>query len=79
MSSILSFAQKTTKDTEGSSSVDMPELMAELDHFHKKNARLLQLNELHARLAASIDLSSMIEGFSVWLMPRVSKDMVLMV
>lgn len=75
MSSILSFAQTKESGT-GNSSLDMSRLMAELARFRKKNARLLQLNELHARLAASIDLSSMIEGFSVWLMPRVEHDLV---
>jgi diguanylate cyclase (GGDEF)-like protein len=75
MSSILSFAQTKKCGTENSS-LDMSSLMAELDRFRKKNSRLLQLNELHARLAASIDLSSMIQGFSVWLMPRVEHDLV---
>jgi len=75
MSNILSFAQ-TKKSGIGNSSLDMSSLMAELDRFRKRNARLLQLNELHARLAASIDLSSMIEGFSVWLTPRVEHDLV---
>lgn len=75
MSSILSFAQTQKSGTE-KNSLDMASLMAELDRFRKKNARLLHLNDLHARLAASIDLSSMIEGFSVWLRPRVEHDLV---
>ena len=72
MSNMFSFAGMEESD----SAIDMSSLMAELDRFRKKNARLLQLNELHARLAASIDLASMIEGFSIWLMPRVEHDLV---
>ncbi|MBC8318415.1 MAG: GGDEF domain-containing protein [Desulfobulbaceae bacterium] len=75
MTGLVSFAQKNKGDS-ANSSEEMSMLMAELDRFRKKNARLLYLNELHARLAASIDLSSMIEGFSVWLMPRVEHDLV---
>jgi diguanylate cyclase (GGDEF)-like protein len=56
--------------------VDMTSLMAELDQFKKKTARLSLLNELHARLAGAVDLPSMIEAFSVWLMPLVEHDLV---
>lgn len=75
MTSRVSFAQKKKGDGIISSE-EMAILMSELDRFRKKNARLLYLNELHARLAASADLASMIEGFSVWLMPRVAHDLV---
>ncbi|MFH1216630.1 MAG: GGDEF domain-containing protein [Pseudomonadota bacterium] len=56
--------------------IDMPALMAELDQFRKKTARLAQLNELHGRLAGAVDLPSMIESFSIWLMPLVEHDLV---
>ncbi|MBU4263778.1 MAG: GGDEF domain-containing protein [Proteobacteria bacterium] len=56
--------------------VDMNSLMAELDQFKKKTARLSLLNELHARLAGAVDLPSMIEAFSVWLMPLMQHDLV---
>lgn len=75
MSTALPFDQKMNKKAD-QGHVDMSSLMAELDRFRKKNARLLHLNELHARLAAAIDLASMIESFSVWLMPRVEHDLV---
>jgi diguanylate cyclase (GGDEF)-like protein len=75
MSTTPPFYQKTNEEV-GQGYLDMPSLMAELDRFRKKNARLLHLNELHARLAAAIDLASMIESFSVWLMPRVEHDLV---
>jgi diguanylate cyclase (GGDEF)-like protein len=56
--------------------VDMNSLMAELDQFKKKTARLSLLNELHARLAGAVDLPGMIEAFSIWLMPLVEHDLV---
>lgn len=56
--------------------IDMPSLMAELDEFRKKTERLSLLNELHARLAGTVELPSMIEAFSVWLMPLVKHDLV---
>lgn len=56
--------------------LDMMNLMAELDQFKKKTEQLLLLNELHARLAGAVDLPSMIEAFSVWLMPLVEHDLV---
>lgn len=56
--------------------IDMLSLMAELDHLKKKTARLSRLNELHARLAGAVDLSGIIEAFSIWLMPFVEHDLV---
>ncbi|MFZ5758464.1 MAG: GGDEF domain-containing protein [Thermodesulfobacteriota bacterium] len=56
--------------------IDMPSLMAELDLFRKKTARLAQLNDLHGRLAGAVDLPAMIEAFSIWLMPLVEHDLV---
>jgi diguanylate cyclase (GGDEF)-like protein len=58
------------------SEIDMTSLMAELDQFKKKTARLALLNELHTRLAGTVDLPSMIEAFSVWLMPLLEHDLV---
>jgi len=75
MSQSVSFSQAENMGR-GFHHVDMTSLMAELDQFKKKTARLSLLNELHARLAGAVDLPSMIEAFSVWLMPLVEHDLV---
>jgi diguanylate cyclase (GGDEF)-like protein len=50
--------------TDSEENHESPELAAE------KFQRMASLNELHSRLATTIDLCGMIEAFSVWLMPR---------
>lgn len=66
-----------SRDFDGEScQFDLSSLMAQLDQFRRKNERLAQLNELHARLAGAIDLPGMIEAFSIWLMPLVEHDLV---
>lgn len=56
--------------------VDLINLIAELDREKKRSEWLSKMNNLHARLAESIDLTSMIEAFSVWLMPFVEHDLI---
>ncbi|OGR08262.1 MAG: hypothetical protein A2511_14785 [Deltaproteobacteria bacterium RIFOXYD12_FULL_50_9] len=51
-------------------------LLFELDHYRRKSARLLMMNELLGRLAVLVDMASMIEAYSVWLMPSVSHDLI---
>lgn len=51
-------------------------LLVELDHYRKKSARLLMMNELLARMAVLVDMASMIEAYSVWLMPSVGHDLI---
>ncbi|OKY76189.1 MAG: hypothetical protein BM485_02755 [Desulfobulbaceae bacterium DB1] len=75
MSESVSLSQ-TEKSVPETCQIDMPALMAELDQFRKKTARLAQLNELHGRLAGAVDLPAMIESFSIWLMPLVEHDLV---
>ncbi|MDA8164826.1 MAG: GGDEF domain-containing protein [Desulfobacteraceae bacterium] len=50
-------------------------LVVELDHYKRRSEWLLLVNGLHGRLAAALDLGSMIEAFSVWLMPLVDHDL----
>ncbi len=53
----------------------LDDLLMELQQLKEKSARLALLNDLHARLASAVDLPSMIDAFSVWLMPRVSHEL----
>lgn len=55
--------------------LDLSVLLEELQQVRAKSDRLLLLNELHSRLSKALDLSSMIDAFSVWLMPRVPHEL----
>lgn len=50
-------------------SSDLNHLVIELDHYVRRSERLSLINELHKRLAGTIDMPSMVEAFSIWLMP----------
>jgi diguanylate cyclase (GGDEF)-like protein len=50
-------------------------LHVELDHYKRRSEWLLLINALHGRLAAALDLGSMVEAFSVWLMPLFEHDL----
>jgi diguanylate cyclase (GGDEF)-like protein len=51
-------------------------LIVELEHYRSQSERLACINDLHARLAGAIDVTSMIEAFSVWLMPLMKHDLI---
>jgi len=52
------------------------QVMVELDHFRRQTERLDLMNKLHGRMAGVLDLSGMIETYSVWLMPHVAHELV---
>lgn len=56
--------------------LDMEKVMVELDNLKKQSERLDLLNKLHARMAAELCVSGMIEAYSVWLMPVVSHELI---
>jgi len=56
--------------------IDMHNLMVELDRYRSRSEWLVKINDLHARLAGALDLPSMVEAFSVWLMPVVEHDLI---
>lgn len=56
------------------SSVD--NLIVELEHYRRQSEWLTRVNELHGRLAGAVDLASMIEAFSIWLMPLVEHELI---
>ena len=51
-------------------------LIVELEHYRRQSERLACINDLHARLAGAVDVTSMIEAFSVWLMPMMEHDLI---
>lgn len=55
---------------------DLTGLIAELNRVRKNTEWLAKINDLHARLARALDLNSMIETFSVWLMPLLEHDLI---
>jgi diguanylate cyclase (GGDEF)-like protein len=56
--------------------VDISRVMVELDHFKKQSERLDIMNRLHARMAGVLNLSGMIEAYSIWLMPLVNHELI---
>jgi diguanylate cyclase (GGDEF)-like protein len=52
------------------------QVMVELDHFRRQTERLDLMNKLHARMAGVLDVSGMIESYSIWLMPQVEHELV---
>ncbi len=52
------------------------QVMVELDHFRRQTERLDLMNKLHGRMAGVLDVSGMIESYSVWLMPHVEHELI---
>ncbi len=55
--------------------LEMDSLLSELEQMKRKSAWLTRMNDLHGRLAGAVDMNSMLEAFSVWLMPFVEHDL----
>ncbi|MGB3211891.1 MAG: GGDEF domain-containing protein [Desulforhopalus sp.] len=70
----------TTKEAQFSGSklqqAELEKVMVELDNVKKQSERLDLINKLHARMAGVLNLTGMIEAYSVWLMPRVSHELI---
>jgi len=58
------------------SSESIDQVMVELDHFRRQTERLDLMNKLHGRMAGVLDVSAMIETYSVWLMPHVEHELI---
>jgi diguanylate cyclase (GGDEF)-like protein len=54
---------------------NMDSLLSELERMKKKSDWLARMNDLHGRLAGAVDMNSMLEAFSIWLMPLVDHDL----
>lgn len=72
MNTAISYAPPMLESLSGSMQRN---LFVELDHYKRRSEWLLLINGLHGRLAAALDLGSMIEAFSVWLMPILRHDL----
>jgi len=55
---------------------EIDQVMVELNHLKQHSKRLDLFNKLHSRLAGILNLSSMIEAYSVWLMPLVAHELI---
>ncbi len=55
---------------------EIDRVMVELNHLKQHSKRLDLFNKLHARLAGMLHLASMIETYSVWLMPHVAHELI---
>jgi len=58
------------------SSESIDQVMVELDHFRRQTERLDLMNKLHGRMAGVLDVSAMIETYSIWLMPHVEHELI---
>lgn len=73
MSITMNLSQTTTSNQKGEG---LDQVMIELDHFRRQTERLDLMNKLHGRMAGVLDISAMIEAYSVWLMPHVEHELV---
>jgi diguanylate cyclase (GGDEF)-like protein len=55
---------------------DISQVMVELDKLKRQSERLDLINRLHGRLAGVLNLTGMIEAYSVWLMPIVEHELI---
>lgn len=73
MSSTTNLSKRATSD-HGIDGID--QVMVELDRFRRQTKRLDIMNKLHSRMAGALDISAMIEAYSVWLMPHVEHELI---
>lgn len=57
-------------------SVEMNEVLVELDSLKRQSQRLDLMNQLHGRFAGVLSITGMIEAYSVWLMPLVAHELI---
>ncbi len=69
-------AKLSLVESAGKQTVDISRVMVELDHFKKQSERLDIMNRLHARMAGVLNLSGMIEAYSIWLIPLVEHELI---
>ncbi len=56
--------------------VEIEKVMVELDKLKRQSERLDLMNQLHTRMAGVLNLTGMIEAYSVWLMPNVEHELI---
>jgi len=57
-------------------SEDLNQVMVELDQLKRQSERLDLINRLHGRMSGVLSMTSMIEAYSVWLMPIVEHELI---
>lgn len=55
---------------------DLNQVMVELDQLKRQSERLDLINRLHGRMSGVLSMTSMIEAYSVWLMPIVEHELI---
>ena len=55
---------------------EIDQVMDELAHSRRQTERLDVMNKLHSRMAGVLDVSGMIESYSIWLMPQVEHALI---
>lgn len=63
-------------DTNLTAPKSLENLIVELEHYRRQSEWLSMINDLYIRLAGAVDVTSMIEAFSIWLMPMVEHDLI---
>lgn len=76
MNAAVLLENESVVPTGGPVHADMHNLMIELDRYRSRSEWLVKINDLHARLAGALDLSSMVEAFSIWLMPVIEHNLI---
>ncbi len=54
----------------------LDQIMVELNHLKQYSKNLDLTNKLHGRMAGMLSLASIIEAYSVWLMPHISHELI---
>ncbi len=62
--------------TNSDNSRNVTTLISELKHYKKQSENLLKFNLLHQRLSGILDLPTMIETYSIWIMEHISHDLI---
>jgi diguanylate cyclase (GGDEF)-like protein len=51
-------------------------LLSELEHYRKQSETLQKVNILHQRLSGVLDLPTMLETYSIWMMEHIDHDLI---
>jgi diguanylate cyclase (GGDEF)-like protein len=54
----------------------MENLLSELSHYRQQSEKLKKINTLYQRMAGILDLPSMVEAYSIWLMEFVNHELI---
>ncbi|PID77161.1 MAG: GGDEF domain-containing protein [Deltaproteobacteria bacterium] len=73
----MTISTKLSQSAPGIENADQIErVMAELAFLKRQSEKLEFMNQLHARMAGILQITDMIEAYSVWLMPHVRHELI---